>query len=105
MATWKIKNLERNTSDGGVTVAHYEVVETETVGSGDDAVTYVASGYGTVSFEPDASDANFIAYDSLTQTDVVGWVKAQLDVAAIEAALTANIAEQKTPTTADGVPW
>jgi len=28
-----------------------------------------------------------------------------LDVDAIEAGLTANINEQKNPTTADGVPW
>jgi hypothetical protein len=50
MATWTIANLERNTADGGVTVAHWRVTETETVGEGDDAVTYSASSYGTVGF-------------------------------------------------------
>ena len=32
MATWTIANLERNVSDGGVTVAHWRVTESETVG-------------------------------------------------------------------------
>jgi len=36
---------------------------------------------------------------------VLGWVQAELDQDAIEATLTANIAEQKNPVTADGVPW
>ena len=50
MATWTIANLERNLADGGVTVAHWRVTESETVGTGDDAVTYTASSYGTVGF-------------------------------------------------------
>lgn len=105
MATWTIKQLERNTADGGVTVAHYEVVETETVGSGDDAVTYSATGYGSVGFSPDANADDFVAFDNLTEADVIGWVQAQVNQSEVEAALTANIAEQKTPTTAEGLPW
>ena len=50
MATWTIANLERNLADGGVTVAHWRVTESETVG--DD--TFTASSYGTVGFTPDA---------------------------------------------------
>ena len=30
MATWTIANLERNVADGGVTVAHWRVTESET---------------------------------------------------------------------------
>ena len=105
MATWTIETLERNTSDGGVTVAHWRVSEAETVGTGDDAVTYSASSYGTVGFTPDASAEGFIAYDSLNESTVVGWVQEQLDKDAIEASLTANIAEQKAPVTATGTPW
>ena len=74
MATWTIANLERNVADGGVTVAHWRVTETETVGEGDDAVTYSASSYGTVGFTPDASADGFIAFDSLTEANVLGWV-------------------------------
>ena len=105
MATWTIANLERNTADGGVTVAHWRVTETETVGEGDDAVTYSASSYGTVSFTPDASADGFIAFDALTEADVLGWVYEEVDQAETEAALAADIAGQKTPVTSDGVPW
>lgn len=105
MATWTITTLERNVADGGVTVAHWRVTETETVGSGDDAVTYSASSYGTVGFTPDADADGFIAYDDLTEADVLGWVYEEVDQAETEAALAADIAGQKTPVTADGVPW
>jgi len=97
MATWTIANLERNTDDGGVVVAHWRC----TAEDGE----YTASSYGTVGFTPDASADGFIAFDALTEADVLGWVYAEVDQAATEAALDANIAEQKTPATTDGVPW
>ena len=97
MATWTIANLERNLADGGVTVAHWRVTEVD----GD----YSASSYGTVGFTPDASDPSFVAYDNLTESDVLGWVWAEVDQAATEAALTADIEEQKNPVSADGMPW
>ena len=101
MATWTIANLERNVADGGVTVAHWRVTEEETVGD----VTYTASAYGTCGFTPDASADDFVAYDSLTEATVLGWVQAEVDQDATEAALTANIEAQKNPVTADGMPW
>ena len=101
MATWTIADLERNLSDGGVTVAHWRVTESETVGD----VTYTASSYGTVGFTPDASDSGFVAYDSLTEADVLVWVHAEVDQDATEAALTANIEAQKNPVSGSGMPW
>ena len=101
MATWTIANLERNVADGGVTVAHWRVTESETVGED----TFTASAYGTVGFTPDASADGFVAYDSLTEATVLGWVQAEVDQDATEAALTANIAGQKNPVSADGMPW
>ena len=97
MATWTIANLERNVADGGVTVAHWRVSSTE----GD----YSASTYGTCSFTYDSSDPSFVAYDNLTESDVLGWVWAEVDQAATEAALTVDIESQKNPTSADGMPW
>ena len=105
MATSTIANLERNVADGGVNVAHWRVTETETVGEGDDAVTYSASSYGTVGFTPDADADGFIAFDALTEANVLGWVYESVDQAETEAALAADIAGQKTPVTTDGVPW
>jgi len=105
MATWTIANLERNLADGGVTVAHWRVTESETVGTGDDAVTYSASSYGTVGFTPDADADGFVAYDDLTEDDVMAWVWADVDQDATEAALTAKIEADKNPVSADGMPW
>ena len=101
MATWTISTLERNTANGGVTVAHWRVSEEETVGEN----TYSASSYGTVGFTPDASAEGFVAYADLSEATVLGWVQEQLDKDAIEASLTANIAEQKAPVTSTGTPW
>jgi hypothetical protein len=84
-------------ADGGVTVAHWRVTEVD----GD----YSASAYGTCGFTPDASADDFVAYDSLTEATVLGWVHAEVDQSATEAALTANIEAQKNPVSADGMPW
>ena len=102
MATWTISTMERNTSDGGVIVAHWRVTDSETVG--DD--TYSASAYGTCSFTYDASSPDFVPYADLTESVVLGWCWDNgVDQTEVEASLAANIAEQKTPTTEDGVPW
>jgi hypothetical protein len=92
--TWKITQLDRQTSDGLVTTAHWRVnaVDGE----------YSAGSYGTVAFERGTS---FTAYASLTEAQVIAWVKNKLDVAEIEANLSAQIALQKAPVTATGVPW
>jgi hypothetical protein len=92
--TWTIAQLERQTSDGLVTTAHWRANAVD----GD----YSAESYGTVGFERGTS---FTAYDSLTEAQVISWVKDKLEVAEIEASLTAQIAAQKAPTTAVGVPW
>jgi len=92
--TWTIAQLDRQTSDGLVTVAHYRI----------DAVDgeYSAGTYGTVGFERGTS---FTAYASLTEAQVIAWVKEKLDVEAIEAGLQAQIDAQKNPVTVTGVPW
>jgi len=102
MANWTISTMERNTSDGGVIVAHWRVTEEETVGDN----TYSASAYGTCSFTPDASASDFVPYADLTESVVLGWCWANgVDQTEVEASLAANIAEQKNPVTEDGVPW
>jgi hypothetical protein len=103
--TWTIPTVERNLSDGGVTIAHWRCNASETVGTGDDAVTYTASSYGTCGFTPDASAEGFIAYDSLTEANVIGWVQGSVSKSDTEAALAAKIEADKNPTTGAGVPW
>ena len=92
--TWKIAQLDRQTADGLVTTAHYTVNAVDGEHS--------AGSYGTVGFERGTS---FTAYESLTETQVIAWVKDKLDVEGIEAGLQAQIDAQKTPVTATGVPW
>jgi len=103
---WTISTCERNTSDGGITVAHWRCHAEETVGTGDDAVTHSASSYGTQSFTPDSSASDFIAYDSVTEDTVKAWIwAADVDQSAIESSLQAQIEELKAPVTSTGVPW
>ena len=97
MATWTIATLERELSDGGVVVAHWRVTEVD----GD----YSASAYGTCGFSYDPTDPSFVPYDVLTEDMVLGWVLTEVDQAATEAALAADIEAQKNPVTANGVPW
>ena len=102
-ATWKIETLDRNLSDGGVTTAHWRVTDEETVGDN----TYRASSYGSCNFAYDASSSDFTPYADLTESEVLGWCwsDGEVDKAGVEADLTANINEQKTPTQGEGVPW
>ena len=101
MTTWTIATLERELADGGVTVAHWRCTEEETVGE----ETFSASSYGTVGFTPDPTASDYIAYDSLTEANVLGWVWESVDQSATEAALTAKIEADKNPTSGSGVPW
>ena len=103
MATfnWSIANTERYLDTGGVFVVHWRVTAEETVGED----TFTASAYGTVGFTPDPDDPSFVAYDSLTEADVLAWVHAEVDQAATEAALTAKIEADKNPVTGSGMPW
>jgi hypothetical protein len=107
--TWVISTLERDllpeNMNGAVVVAHWRCNAEQTEGTGDDAVTYNATSYGTCGFTPDPTASDYIAYADLTEADVIGWVQADVDKDAIEAGLQANIDAQITPTTGTGVPW
>mgnify|MGYP005997129233 FL=1 len=93
---FSISTLESNT-DGGVIVAHWQVNKA----SGEN----VATSYGTVSFTPDADAEGYVAYDSLTEETVIGWVQGALDTEALEASLDADLAEQASPSVTIGTPW
>ena len=92
---WNISQLDRQTSDGFVTTAHWQANATD----GD----YSASTYSTCSWSDGTAT---IPYASLTKETVLGWIWANgVDKAATEAALNAQIELQKNPVTAVGVPW
>jgi hypothetical protein len=94
--TWTISTLERNTDDG-VVVAHWRASDVDGEHSG--------SSYGTASFTPDADAEGYTAYDSLTEAQVIGWVKEDVDADAIEESIASQIAESKAPAISVGTPW
>ena len=94
MITWNISQLDRQTSDGFVYCAHWQATATD----GD----YSASVIGTCSWSDGTAT---IAYADLTKDAVLAWVWESVDKDAVEDSLLAQIAEQKAPVKATGVPW
>jgi len=91
---YTINNLDRLTSTDFVTTVHYNVTKVDG--------EFSASTYGTINFP---AGTPVTPYASLTKAQVIEWVKDKLGEEVIEASLTAQIAAQKNPTTATGVPW
>ena len=95
--TWAIANLERETADGYVYTAHY------TVSAANDS--YSAGAYGSVGLE---RPETLIAFDSLTEEQVIGWVKEAIGgdekVTEIQDALQGQLDEKAAPTKASGKP-
>ena len=90
---WTVNPMERNLSNGFVTVAHWQCVGTD--GEFSDSVYSTASWTG----EPT------VAYDNLTEATVLGWIWETVDKDATEAAIAAKIELQKNPVQATGLPW
>ena len=92
---WTITQTNYETANGFITTAHWTATATD----GD----YSASVYSTCSWSEGTAT---IPYASLTQETVLGWIWANgVDKDAVEASLLAQIAEQKAPVKATGVPW
>jgi len=93
--TWTISNLDRQTSDGFVYQVHWQATAVDGEHS--------ASIVNTCSW---SDGTPTVDYADLTQEQVLSWVWANgVDKDATEAALAAQIAEQKAPKTARGLPW
>ena len=98
---WKIYDLKRTISDGVVNLVSY-ACESE------------HSGYGTrkigeLTLSGSASDPGFIAYDSLTEANVLAWVTSSVDTSSFESENSASIAStivaQAAITESNGKPW
>lgn len=109
--TWSVNNMTRVDADGGVVIAYWSLVAASD-GSGGESAT---EG-GKQRFTYDASSSNFIAYDDLTEADVLGWIwednKEGEETAAeykarIEAERTAKVQAQidRKAAQSTGVPW
>lgn len=100
--TWQVNTMERDLSDGHVNKVIYRVI-------GKDGDTEKDRATGAVAFtKPSSLPSDFVAYDKLDETTVLGWVKAALgtdQVTAIEKSLEDNIALINKPVTATGKPF
>jgi len=91
---WNVVNMERKTSDGFVTTAHW----TCTAVDGE----YSASVYGTCGF----TGTPTIPYAQVTMAEVLDWCWANgVDKDAVEASLASQIEAQKNPVSKSGTPW
>ena len=98
---WEINTVERELADGYVKKVIYRV-------KGIDGSEEKARATGEVELE---KPETLIPYNKLTESTVLGWVKAKLDadnagtVAAIEKSIEDEIKLINTPVTATGKPW
>ena len=99
--TWAVSTMNRQLSNGAVQCVHYTV-------SANDG-TYSAGAYDSVLLDQPESDSDLTPYADLTESWAISALQAKLGgaekVAEIEAALQAQIDEQRTPTTGSGLPW
>ena len=100
--TWSVSELERTgDADKIVTTVGYRI-------EGVDGDYRTAAQLSMNFTEGDASAEGFIAFDSLTEEDVLGWVKAKLgddEVIRVETAINARIEQLKTPAKVKEIPW
>jgi hypothetical protein len=96
---WAVAQIERHTADGIVFTVHYTVAANDG--------TYSSSAYGSIGLEQ--PEGNVIPFAELTPEVVIGWVQDKLGgeekVTEIQAALQAQIDEQRAPSKAQGLPW
>ena len=109
--TWTVSNMTHVDADGGVILAYWSL---DAVSDGEGGETATEGGKNRFTY--DASASEFIAYDSLKESDVLGWIweanKEGDETAAeykarIEAERTAKVQAQidRKATQATGVPW
>ena len=105
--TWSVVSLDSTKTVGSlsdvVTTVHWTATDSETVGED----TYTGNLYGSVGLA-EADSSSFTAYADIKESDAIAWAKDVLgadEVTRIEASITAQITEAKTPTTTSGVPW
>lgn len=90
----KVNQLDRNTDGDIVQTIHWSATKQDG--------EFTASSYGSVGVE--VGDT-VIPFADLTEATVIDWVKEKLDLVSLEANLDAQIAEQKAPKVATGLPW
>ncbi len=99
--TWTITNMEyTNDSDKGVVHAAWSASDSD----GD----HTGTVSGMESYTPDSSAEGYVAWDSLDESTVVGWVKETLgadECTRVEGKVADQITKSKTPPTSWGKPF
>ena len=67
--TWKVNDMKRDTATGGVNTVYWECRVQD-----DTHTDCTAVEGGKLRLEPDATAADFVAYEDLTEAGVLGWV-------------------------------
>ena len=109
--TWSVSNMTHVDADGGVIIVYWQLLAASDAGGGE-----TATEGGKQRFEYDASSSDFIRYDDLKESDVLGWIyeankegdeTADEYKARIEAERTAKVQAQidRKTTQATRVPW
>lgn len=97
---WKVNQLERNATDGGIIVAHWDCVGT------DDNTEKVARVYGSSTLGPaDPDSPDFIPFEDLVEQQVLEWVWQIISKEEYETSLTDQIDLLNNPPTLTGMPW
>lgn len=98
---WKIYDLKRTISDGVVNLVTY-ACESEYSGSSTRII-------GELNITGSASDPDFIAYDNLTEANVLGWVTSSIDTSSLESknssSIASSIVARAAVTESNGKPW
>ena len=114
--TWAVTNMTHVDADGGVILAYWSLV------AANDGGGETATEGGKNRFEYDASGSDFISYDALKESDVLGWIydankgptsggpedeTAEEYKARLEAEKTAKVKAQidRKAAQSDGLPW
>ena len=109
--TWSVNNMTHVDADGGVILAYWSLVAASDADGGE-----TATEGGKNRFKYDASGSDFISYDALKESDVLGWIyeaNKEGDETAdeyktrIESERTAKVQAQidRKAAQSDGVPW
>ena len=98
---WKVYELNRTVADGVINKVTY-ACESELSGSSTRLV-------GFLDISGSASDPDFVAFENLTEGDVLAWVTSSIDYTDFEtrnsASLADTIYELTNPTESTGNPW
>lgn len=99
--TWKITDMKRNSSDGGVINVAFDLWA---VSSDEKKVAHLG---GEVELTPDSSSSDFVPYDNLTEEIVLPWVKEAAGQSDLEAQITTewNRLYNSIPALVSGMPW